>query len=290
MTASGKLHRESRRRAEIGRFGSGPLSRNPERNMEVKEALFGANQPSIVEDFSPPPAPLPFSEPAPEPVAETVAPPADVPAMFQPGGAGHPDTPAVQPTPVPIGALLDEREKRQAVQAERDALKARVAEYERAKEAPKVPDMFADPDGFAAYNQRQIAETEARVTQRISGVIAVQAYGEETVKAAEAWANQNPAVLAEAMKTAHPYDYAVKAYQKHQDIAALGGKTLAEYVAEQVARHGITSAPAAAPVAAPAPFASNPAAPPRSIATAPSAVGPKTGYERSKVVSRLLGP
>jgi hypothetical protein len=259
--------------------------------MEALNKLFGDNSPKA-EDLPPIPAELvvePQSAPPP-PVREE--PTLETPSVMGPA-LTEPAVVVPQPHQVPITALLDEREKRQAAERDQADLKRRIAEFESRKEAPKVPDMFADPEGYAQHTQRQIAETEARVTQRISGVMAVQAYGEEVVKAAEAWANKNPAVLAEAMASSHPYDHAVKAYKQHQDMQSLGGKSLNEYMAAQVAaelaKHGITIAPGAAPVAAPAPSVSNPAPPPRSIANAPTANGPKGGYERPAVLNKLFG-
>lgn len=222
-----------------------------------------------------------------EPQAPVESPEVQAPA--EPAPAEHPapiapetpQEPAVE-SPVqakpdagyaPISALMDERDKRKAAEAERDQLRQQQEPTER-------PDPFDDPQGYEAYLGQQL---EARVVKerfQMSDVIAKQTHGAEAVEAAVAWATErgksDPTFAMSYMREAHPLDWIVRQHQRDAMVSGLGNVTsLDAWFEQEAAKRGYSSqsAPVAAASVAVVPPVSRPAAPPRSIASeAPASV------------------
>jgi len=194
------------------------------------------------------PAPTPEAK---APVATEPSPPAEQPANAAPEGY------------VPLAALL----------AERDKWKALEAQIPKPQAAPPpvigpAPDVFADPEGFQAWNDQRIVNA----TLNISEVMAREKYGEELVDAAKSWATEQfqtrPGFAQEVLSKPHPYGFAVQQYQMNQSVSQLGGdperiKAFLAWEQAQSAQQG------AAPAVPPPPQER----PPKSIANAPSAGG-----------------
>jgi hypothetical protein len=98
---------------------------------------------------------------------------------------------------IPIRELLDERDRRQAAEREREALKQRIAAYERqqrqAAEAPQAPNPLVDPEGYDLFLREQVdsGTKSARQAAREDFVnltfdLAIDQHGEEAVSAAMA--------------------------------------------------------------------------------------------------------
>lgn len=227
------------------------------------EALF-ENAPQAE---APMPEPEPVIEPTPEVVAEEAAP-----------------EPTPEPTPepqeearhVPLATFLDKRD-------EARELKRRVAELEAqtAKPAPAdMPDPIDDPQGFAGWQQEQVQQ--ALVAQRfeISDLMAKQAHGEETVKAAADWAMEraksDPSFKMAYMQQPHPLDWIVREHKRVGLITEIGDN-VDDWFAREAAKRGYAqsapnaaAAPAVAAQAQPAPAVPTP---PRSLASAPGKGG-----------------
>lgn len=254
--------------------------------METMEKLFGAS--------------LEQGEAMPEPQVEAPAeaalqqgeqPAADAPdAAPEPVVAPEPAKP--EPGFIPIAAMLDEREKRQRLERENEELRKAQAERQ-AKAQPQI-DPIIDPEGYQAHVARQVEIGR----QRMSAAMAVDKYGEETVKAAESAFNaalaRNPALGQEIADSVHPYDFAVKWHRKQQLASEIGDVDSVEaLVRREAAKYGYVLNPAAP--GSPGPAALQPAAPgqqppPRSLASAPAAGAPNSGaYQPSPVMKRLFG-
>jgi hypothetical protein len=169
-----------------------------------------------------------------------------------------PATPTVTPAEpghVPISALLDEREKRQAEKAQREALERQIAEM-RAQATPP----------------RQLEPTEelsqALYVQglRASRRFAEREYGKETIATVHDWAakrcDEDPVFNQQMRASEDPYEAAFQAYSREQVLEAVKPSDLAAFKAWQAAQ--AAGGEGGAPPAAPAP---SPAAP-RSLATA----------------------
>jgi hypothetical protein len=199
------------------------------------------------------PAPPAQAAPAPAP-----APPAAVPAP----------TPAPAPTPqpdaahVPISALLDEREKRQAAERRAQELQSRVS-------PPAAP------------TAEQRLETALRQqTFDMSRRFAEQAHTPAVVDQAHAWAvakcDADPAFNAQMHASRDPYGDVIKAWRQEQLLQTVTPDDLDDYKAWKASRSaggapGPTPTPAPAP--APTPARLSPPPPPRSLADAPNAGG-----------------
>lgn len=185
------------------------------------------------------PEAAPVEQPAPAPVAE--APKAPEP--------GH----------VPMAALLDERDKRKALE---DRLKA----LESAQPAANAPEL--DPD-----TQNALLQTRLNISEEM----ARDKFGDELVNKARDWIVQrfaeNPAFQQEVLGKPNPYKFTVQEYQRHERLSAVSDDS--EWTAFQTwkAAGGTSAAPPAPQAAAAAPVAAAPPTPPASIAAAPNAGG-----------------
>lgn len=121
---------------------------------------------------------------------------------------------------VPLAALHEVRDANKAMKAELEALKA----SQRPKQEPEqVPDMFSDPEGYVAWQQRQthaaVSQVAAQMEHRLlnmSEAHAVRTHGAEAVEKAKEWALAQPeSVRVEIVNQSDPFEYAVQQFQKH---------------------------------------------------------------------------
>lgn len=192
------------------------------------------------------------NEAPPEPVAEPVVEPK-------------------QPEPgyVPLNAVLDEREKRKA-------LEAQLAKYQAAERQPEtqeVPDMFEDPEGWQNYQRQEYKQELYRQRADFSHRLAVKDHGKETVDQALAWGQQrcmeDPSFNTAVLNNPDPVGFAVEQYQREQMASALTPDEFAQFKAWKDAQANV-QAQATKP---------EKTVPPKSLATAPSAGGVTTEPE-----------
>jgi len=160
--------------------------------------------------------------PAPEPSAPVIE--AEKPAAPEPepqgdGRARDPETGRF----VPISALLDERDKRQAETAKRIDLEAQLQRYQQPQQPEQIP---TDPSGIIQYalaEQQRIAFNERLNT---SELMARQAHGEDIVSEAQqaflAAVGQNPMLQQQLQGQIHPYDFVVKWHKQHKLMSEIG--------------------------------------------------------------------
>ena len=198
-------------------------------------------------------------EPAPEP-----APPVTV--------APEP----VQPGHVPLSAMLEERDKRKAVEE-------RLRAYE-AQQQQWTPDPYEDPEGFARFQQQQTQSLTLNVKLDLSEDMARDRHGDEAVDAARDWAlsrfAQSPTFQNEVLSKRNPYEYVVQQFKREQLFSNVSSDELEQFRAWKANANPLTQAspapqPVAAVLAAPPQFV----APPRSLASAPAAGSPRPGEQ-----------
>jgi hypothetical protein len=175
--------------------------------------------------------------------------------------ASAPAAPRPEPGHVPLSAVLDERERRQAAEA-------RLAEYEalqreavaQAQDAELPP---AERVEHALYAQNL----------RASRRFAEREYGKGAITALHDWAvarcDADPFFNQQMLASEDPYEAAYRAWQSEQVLARVSPTDLADYEAWKTARAAVVSA---ARGSGPGGFPQQPA-PPRSLATAPNAGG-----------------
>ena len=163
---------------------------------------------------------------------------------------------ASEPGHVPISALLDEREKRQAERAAREILERQLAELS-AMVAPEAPPSQEESVRQALYAQNM----------RASRRFAEREYGRETVATVHAWAasrcDEDPYFNQQIFASEDPYETALQAYARDQIVAQVQPDDFAAFKAWQAAQAVVAGRSAHHP-----PTARTPSVP-RSLANAP---------------------
>jgi hypothetical protein len=171
-----------------------------------------------------------------------------VPPPPPPGGSGQ----------VPISALLDEREKRQAEKARAERFERELEEI-RARQAPAPPPAPEEQLQAALYAQN--LRTSRRFAER--------AYTPELVSQLHDWASarcdEDPIFNQQMRNAEDPYEAAMQAWRREQILAAIKDPAeLEAFKAWQAAQAPASSAPSDVRPAVRA----QPPNPPRSLATA----------------------
>lgn len=222
------------------------------------------------------PAPV---EAAPEPQAEQ--PPAP-PQSASPPPA--PTPPAEQAPPQDaewrMRAVLDERDKRQALERKYEEVQRKLQEYEAKQQQQPDIDPLTDPDG---WKQSIEAQVERKIENRLfaqSEYFAAQQHGAETVQAAMQWLGdelkRDPSVWSKIKDNPHPADFVVKLHKRSQSFAKLGDKDPEDFAREWAMQNLETllqqrQQPGAPVAAAPSPQPPKSPPPRPSIASAPAA-------------------
>lgn len=196
-------------------------------------------------------APEPDPQPEPEPV------------VAEPEPAAQPEPHTPPPGYVPVAAL-------QALREEMRALKQPQQQHQQ----PEIPDPYDDPQGFAEYQAHQTQQATLNIKLDISEDLARAKHGDEPVEKARDWAlsrmQQSPSFRDEVLSNRNPYEFIVQAYQRDQVVAQLTPEKLAAFEAWQAAQANPAPQPAIPPATP---------APPRSIASQPSAGSAKPGEQ-----------
>jgi len=133
---------------------------------------------------------------------------------------------------VPISALLDEREKRQAERAQREVLERRVAEM-TAQASPPRELAPAEHIEVALYSQNL----------RASRRFAEREYGKEAIAAVHDWASrrcdEDPIFNHQMRSSDDPYEAACQAYNREQILRAVKPDDLAAFKAWQAAQAAV---------------------------------------------------
>ena len=208
---------------------------------------------------------------SPEPQPQEAQTPIEAPAaVVVETSEAQPDKP--EPGYVPIGALMDERDKRKAAAKELEEARAELARQQQARqEQPRIPDPLDDAQGYAEY-QRQLSENMAlNVKLDVSEDLARDKFGDEKVDAARDWAiakyQEDPSFRNKVISQRNPYSFVVKEFEREQKVAKVQDLDLTDfddYLAWKTGQ-AATQQSQSASVA------------PRSLASLPSAGGTKPG-------------
>jgi len=165
-----------------------------------------------------------------------------------------------EPGQVPISALLDERDKRQAAE------KAR-ADYERQLEVLRQTQAPQQPPPADVQVRQALYDQHLRASRRF----AEREYGKDTVAQVHDWAFQrcaeDPIFNQQMLASEDPYEAAQQAFNREQILAEVSPDRLAAFKAWEAAQAAAEASPTPNRAAAAPP-------PPRSLATATNAGGP----------------
>ena len=147
------------------------------------------------------------------------------------------------PKQVPLAALKEEREKRQALERKFAELESRVGQpQQQVQQRQLAPDPYEDPEGYNAYVQNTVAQTEWKMRAEMSGRFAEEKYGKDTVEAAISWAQaegvKDPTLGQRVQMQSSPVEFVVQEYKRSQTLQALEGKSLDDYLQEQAVAKG----------------------------------------------------
>ncbi len=207
--------------------------------------------------FAAPPEP----ESAPEPVAPAAEPVAATPEPTAPPGY------------VPLAGLLEERDRRQAAEAE-------AARY-RAAQTPlqpqTIPDPYEDPEGYAAFHSQSVQSAIQAQNLHWSRQIAEVRHTPEAVAQAHEWGvakcDSDPFFNQRVMASQDPYGLVMEEWKRDQLLTKFQPSDYDQFIAWKAAQgqaQGQVPITAAAVSAAPPVTAPTP---PRSLASASSAAG-----------------
>lgn len=171
--------------------------------------------------------------------------------------------------------MKEERRKRQEAEREAEQLRQMVAAQQAKQPAPQaqdIPDAYEDPNGFAAYVQQQQAALKWEASVEISKFKAEHKYGEDMVKEAIAWAQQqaatDPLLDQKIGRAQSPVEFVVQEYQQSRTLQSLAGKSPEDFARDYAISQGWIVAqpePSTAPSQQPSPAK----APPKSLASRP---------------------
>lgn len=224
----------------------------------------------------------PVTDPAPEPVVEAPEAPAEpeLPAPApEPVNPLTPPVVDVKPDPgfVPITVVLDEREKRQKAERELEQIRSQQPQ----PQAQPIPDPLDDPEGYANYQSSAAHSAALNVKLDMSEEFVRQTKGDEIVDNARDWALEQfqlrPGFQQEVFNQRNPYGYIVQQYEREQIASTVTADDFAQFQAWKQAQAQLTTQQQPAATAA----SPSPAAPPRSLASAPAAGGMNTEVAQS---------
>lgn len=182
-----------------------------------------------------------------------------------------------QPAFVPIAALLDERDKRQAADARAQRLEQwRQQEEEKARRQPP-PDRYADPEAYEAHRDQQIEAVLYNQNLRMSERLAVMEHGQEVVAAVKAWYDtasaQDPHFDQKVRGSPDPYAVVIAEWKRQQFLNKVDPGEYEAFLTWKAGQAAGQAPAAPAQPAAGAPHAppAAPAPPRASIAGAPAA-------------------
>lgn len=217
--------------------------------------------------------------------------PAEAPAEPAPITTGEPAAPpaAVQEQHIPIQAILDERDRRQAAEREAAMLRHRLEQIAAQQSAPKPVDLIEDPEARLAHERNTVTATLSQQlwNQKLdmSEMMARSKHGDEIVTEAQqafkAAVSQDPALYQKLLTDRHPYEFVVGWHRQQRLLSEIGtdpeaykARLRAEIEAEMAAKMPVQP--------------NRPAVVPMSLASAPAA-GRQEPLTRQDVPARLRG-
>lgn len=202
-----------------------------------------------------------------EPAAEPEAPKGEQPQ--EPPAPSAPPAPEPEATRVPITAMLDEREKRQAAERELQELRRWKEQMEaQARQSQQKPvDIYEDPEGFVRQTQATVQQALWNERLNMSEALARDKFGDETVETARAAFAQavqsSPSLYAEMRQNPNPYMFVVNWHKRNSILSEIGNDPdkWREQERERLRQELLAQAPQPSP---------KPTAPPPSLSRAPS--------------------
>lgn len=209
-------------------------------------------------------------EVAQEPIEAPAEQPVEAPVAEIPPGTVTIPAPKADPGFVPIGAVLDERDKRKKLESELEQLRQKQPSPQ-----PEPIDPWTDLDGALSQRDQQYQAMLYQQKMQMSQRFAEIQHGKEAVDAALAWGrakcDADPIFNQQVLTSDDPVGFALQQYQRDQIASTV---TMDDFKAFQAWKQAQSNPqPQAAPIPAldvPSPVQP----PPRSLVSAQSAGAP----------------
>lgn len=139
-------------------------------------------------------------------------------------------------------AIKEEREKRQAIEREVEALKAQIQQFQVQQQEPPAPppSLWEDEQGWQQHLQRQVLEQANQLSRINASEMAARAQNpdfQEMFDLFNQMAATNPSVAQQAMADPHPWGKAyqiAKSYKATQELGAVDVADLEAKIREKV--------------------------------------------------------
>jgi hypothetical protein len=128
---------------------------------------------------------------------------------------------------VPVTALLDEREKRQRIEAEAEVVRRELAEmrrqFEQSQRKPQeAPDILENPEGYRQHVETMFDQRLNQQRLSMSRFMAEREFGKAEVDAAFEFFNKNPRDSWTLIQEPSPFHAAVEAYRRSKAVEEFG--------------------------------------------------------------------
>lgn len=131
-------------------------------------------------------------------------------------------------------AIREEREKRQKLEAELEALKAQFQQQPK-EPPPPPPSMWEDEQGWQQHLQQQFLQQADQLSRINASEMAARAQNpdfQEMFDLFNEMAVQNPSVVQQAMQDPHPWGKAYQIAKSHKSMQELGAVDVADLEAK----------------------------------------------------------
>lgn len=125
-----------------------------------------------------------------------------------------------KPGTIPIGALLDERDRRK--KAEREAEELRKWREQMEAQKQEAPDFFQDPDQRLAHERKQFEQRQQAEKLKQSRFFAEREFGSDLVNEAFAYFDQHPQLSHQFLDHPSPFHAAVEFYKRQKVADEIG--------------------------------------------------------------------
>lgn len=141
------------------------------------------------------------------------------------------EQPEPEGTKEPTVPLAVFKSMRDDLKHQLDSIRNQMDRREQPREAPKVPDVFEDPQGYQKYMEQQVQGATTQMKLQLSRFHAEREFGKEAIDEVVAYFDQHPHLSQQFASEASPF-HAAKAYVDAQKTAQEIGSDPAAYRAK----------------------------------------------------------
>lgn len=153
----------------------------------------------------------------------------------EPEGEAEPVPPTDQLPPETFKAVKEEREKRQSLERELEALRAQIQQAQNQQPPVPAPSLWEDEDGWQQHLQQQVLAQADQLSRINASEMAARSQFpdfQEKFDLFNQMATQNPQLVQQAMADPHPWAKAYQIAQSHKTMQELGAVDVSDLEAK----------------------------------------------------------